>query len=83
MITPAVLPGPGLWHYEKAAMDCLCIFWRAAREPIKAGEPRYCLKHERYGKVAQVIGSATLTEREMLLRDDEVVLCQEKESAKS
>ncbi len=71
MITPAVLPGPGVWFYEKAIMDCLCIFLRADRESIKAGEPRYCEDHKRMGKVARVIGQATLAEREALLHEDE------------
>lgn len=70
MIAPAVLPGPGLWFYQKAIMDCLCVFLRADREPVVAGEARYCWKHERHGRVARVIGPATLAEREALLHED-------------
>ncbi len=56
----------GIWFYERATTDCLCIIITAGRAPLFVGEDLYCENHKRLATVT-AIAPATLAQQDRLL----------------
>lgn len=57
---------PGIWFYERATTDCLCVIITGGRKPLFIGEDLYCENHKRLATVT-AIAPATLAQQNTLL----------------
>jgi len=62
---------PGIWHFQRITLACLCRLATFGRSPFKRGDMWHCEEHRKANVEIVAVAPATPEEREEMTRDGE------------